>query len=182
MSKPVKELLRKELAARMEGISSLAVVGFSGVDAIATNAIRKRLRRKNITLRVVKNSIARQAFQSLGLAAAAELLDGPCAIAYAPDGVVGVVRELLEIGKESPNLTVKAAYMEGDIFGAARIKELSLYPTRDEAIALVVAAAVGPARKLAACLMGPARKLAGVIKAVEEKAKNAAPAPSPEAA
>jgi hypothetical protein len=46
----------------------------------------------------------------------------------------------------------------------------------------VVAAAVGPARKLAACLMGPARKLAGVIKAVEEKAKNAAPAPSPEAA
>ena len=185
MSKPVKELLRKELAARLEGIGSLAVVGFSGVDSVTTNAIRKRLRSKNISIRVVKNSVARAAFKSAGLEQAAALLDGPCAVAYAPDGVVGVVRELLAIRKDAPNLTVKAAYMEGDVFGAERIEELSKYPTREEAIALVVAAATGPARKLAGCLMAPARCLAGIIKTVEEKAKEkeAAPAaPSPEAA
>jgi ribosomal protein L10 len=177
MSKPVKEMLRKELAKRLEGIGSLAVVGFTGVDAITTNAMRKRLRRKNITLRVVKNSVARQAFQSLGLERAADLLDGPCAIAFAPEGVIGVVRELLEIGKDAPNLTVKAAYMEGDIFGAERIRELSRYPTREEAIALLVAAATAPGRKLAGCLLGPARQLAGIVKAVEDKAGSAAPVP-----
>ncbi len=182
MSKPVKELLRKELTKRLEGIGSLAVVGFTGVDAIATNAIRKRLRRKNITLRVVKNSVARQAFQSMGLERAADLLDGPCAIAFASEGVIGVVRELLEIGKGTPNLTVKAAYMEGDIFGTERIVELSKYPTREEAIALLVAAATSPGRKLAGCLLGPVRRLAGIVKAVEDRAGATAPAPSPEAA
>jgi ribosomal protein L10 len=183
MSKPVKELLRKELASRLEGVGSLAVVGFSGVDAVMTHQIRKRLRAKNITIRVVKNSVARQAFQSLKLEAVADLLDGPCAIAFAPDGVIGVVRELLAIGKEAPHLTVKAAYMEGDIFPAARIVELSRYPTREEAIALVVSAATGPARKLAACLVGPARTLAALVKAVEDKARaSSPPAPSPEAA
>ncbi|MCJ7545126.1 MAG: 50S ribosomal protein L10 [Phycisphaerae bacterium] len=182
MSKPVKELLRKELTGRLEGVDSLAVVGFSGVDAPMTHMIRKRLRAKNITMRVVKNSVARQAFQSVGLERVADLLDGPCAIAYAPDGVVGVIRELLELGKDAPTLTVKAAYMEGDVFGAERIAELSKYPTRDEAIALVVSAATGPGRKLAGCLMAPARKLAAVIKVVEDKARASSPAPLPEAA
>ena len=182
MSKPVKELLRKELAGRLEGIGSLAVVGFTGVDAVATHTIRKRLREKNITLRVVKNSVARQTFQSLHLEAVADLLDGPCAIAYAREGVVGVVRELLALGKDAPNLTVKAAYMEGDVFGADRIRELSRYPTREEGIALVVAAALAPGRKLGGCLLAPARNLAGVIKAIEEKAKASASAPEPEAA
>lgn len=182
MSKPVKEMLRKELVSRLEGVGSLAVVGFAGVDAVTTNAIRKRLRAKNITLRVVKNSVARQAFGSLGIEPVGDLLDGPCALAYAPDGVVGVVRELLAIGRDARNLTVKAAYMEGDVFPAERIFELSMYPTREEAIALVVSAGMGPGRKLAGCLLAPARKLAGIIKAVEEKAKAAAEAPAPEAA
>lgn len=182
MSKPVKELLRKELAGRLEGVDSLAVVGFSGVDAVMTHTIRKRLRAKNITMRVVKNSVARQAFQSVGLQRVADLLDGPCAIAYAPDGVVGVVRELLELSKDAPTLTVKAAYMEGDVFGAERIAELSKYPTRTEAIALVVSAAAAPARKIAGCLMAPARKLAAIVRAVEDKAKASPPARSPEAA
>ena len=72
--------------------------------------------------------------------------------------------------------------MEGDIFGAERIEELSRYPTRDEAIALVISAAMAPARTLAGCLMAPARTLAGIVKAVEDKARPSPAAPSPEAA
>ncbi len=175
MSKPVKELLRKDLIGRLEGVDSLAVVGFTGLDGVTTTEVRKRLAAKSITMTVVKNSVARQAFKSVGLVAAADMLDGPCAIAHCSEGVVTVVRELLEIGKDAPNLAVKAAYMEGEVFGAERIDELSKYPTREEAIALVVAAAMSPARKLAACLLAPGWKLAGIIKAVEEKATSAAP-------
>jgi len=175
MSKPVKELLRKNLIGRLEGVDSLAVVGFTGVDAVTTNAIRKRLVAKNIKMTVIKNSIARQAFKSVGLDDAIAMIEGPCAIAYGAEGVVTVVRELLEMGKDSPNLTVKAAYMDGEIFGAERIEELSRYPTWQEAIALLISAALGPAKKLAGCLVGPGRKLAGIVKAVEDKAEKAAP-------
>ena len=43
MSKPIKNLLRKEFIRRFEGITSLAVVGFTGLDAVSTNEIRGRL-------------------------------------------------------------------------------------------------------------------------------------------
>lgn len=174
MSKPVKELVRKELIKRLEGVESLAVVGFTGLDAVATNRIRGQLREKDIRLSVVKNSLAKQAFKEVGLSQACDLLDGPCAVAFSSDAqqvsVVDVVRQLMEMGKESPQLTVKAALLDGEVFGPDRVKELSNYPTRDEALATVVSCALAPAGKLAGCLIGPGGKVASLVKAVEEKA------------
>jgi len=173
MSRAVKELLRKELVRRFAGVDSLAVVDFTGLDAVTTRDVRARLREKHIHMTVVKNSIARQAFREVGLDVALELLDGPCAVAFAEDGcdvgVVTVVRELLDIHKESPALTVKGALLDGEVFGQDRIEELSKYPTRAEAVAKLVACMLGPAGRLAAAALGPGSKLAGAIKAIEDK-------------
>jgi large subunit ribosomal protein L10 len=182
MSKPVKELLRKELAKRLEDVTSLAIVGFTGIDAIATHQIRGRLRQKEIRLTVVKNSVARQAFKSVGMEPAADLLDGPCAVAYGADSVVTIVRELLEIGKDNKNLTVKGAVLDGDIFGADRIVELSKYPTRGEAVSRAVGCILSPGRRLAACLIGPGARIASILKTVQERHEKAEPAAPVEAA
>lgn len=169
MSKPVKELVRKELVRRFGDITSLAVVGFTGISAVDNDRLRARLRDKDIRLTVVKNVLARQAFKDIGLPRAADMLDGPCAIAYGGDSVVAVVRELLDIGKETPTLTVKAALLDGEIFEADRIDVLSKYPMRDEAIAAVVSCALGPARKLAGCVLAPGGRIAGALKAIADK-------------
>lgn len=173
MSKPVKELLRKELVKRLQGVTSLAVVGLTGIDAVATHQIRGQLRDKDIRLMVVKNSIARQVFDAVGLEGAKDLIDGPCALAFAvvPDKVevVIVVRELLYIGKETPNLTVKAAVLEGEPFGSDRIAEFSKFPTRDEAIRKTVTCVLCPGARLAGCLIGPGAKIAALLKAIREK-------------
>ena len=169
MSKPVKELMRKELISRFEGVTSLAVVDLTGVNAVANNMIRARLRDKGIRLTVVKNILARQAFKEVGLAQAGDMLEGPCAITSGGDNVVSMVRELLDIAKEVPALTVKAALLEGEVFPAERIVELSKYPTRDEAIAAVVACALSPGRKLAGCVLAPGSAIAGILKTLEEK-------------
>ena len=168
MSKPIKDLIRKVLMRRFDGISSMVVVGFSGLDGVATNRVRRRLLARDIRMLVVKNSLARQAFAALG-SPAANLLDGPCAVVYGSDNVVSIVRELLEIRKEAEALTVKAALLDGEVFGAERIDELSKYPTRDEAVARLIACALGPAGKLSACVTGPGGKLAALVKTVEER-------------
>ena len=67
MSKPIKELVQKELIKRFENLTSMAVVGFTGIDANTTREIRGRLREKTIRMTVVKNSIARQALDAVGL-------------------------------------------------------------------------------------------------------------------
>ncbi len=168
MSKPVKEMLRKDLIGRLEGVTSLAVVGFSGLDAISTHRVRSELEKKEIKLTVVKNSVARQAFEALGLEGAKELLDGPCAIAYGSDSVITVVRELLALAKESQQLTVKAALLDGEPFGPDRITALSKFPTRDEAIAKVAGTILAGGANLAGCLIGPGSKIASILKTIEE--------------
>jgi len=187
MSKPIKELVRNELVKRFQGVTSLAVVGFTGLDAMATHNVRGKLHAKDIRMTVVKNSIARQAFKTLGLEAASDSLDGPCAVAYGSDSVVTVVRTLLEVGKDAPQLTVKAALLEGVMFGADRIEELSKFPTRDEAISRVVSCVLSSGSRLSACLMGPGSAIASILKTVQDKAKDAeaaaaAEAPAPAAA
>lgn len=179
MSKPVKQLLRKELVKRLEGVRSLAVVGFTGIDAVRTRQIRGRLRGKQVRLMVVKNSIARQAFSDMGLDPEG-LFDGPCALAYGAEGeqvdVVSIVRELLEIGRETPELTVKAALLSGEVFGGDRVEELRKYPTRDEAMSRLSCCVLSAGANLAGCLTGPAGKLAGILKSIEEKHTEGGPA------
>ena len=174
MSKPVKELVRKQLISRFQGVRSLAIVGFTGLNALATNRIRGRLKDKQIRLMVVKNSLARQAFREVGIEQACELLEGPCAVVWGGDSAVDVVRELLDIGKEMPALTVKAALLEGDVFTTDRIEELSKFPTRDEAIANIVSAALSPGAKLVGCLKAPGGAIAGTLKTIEENQAEAA--------
>jgi ribosomal protein L10 len=183
MSKPVKKLIRDELIKRFDGVTQLAVVGFTGVDANTTNTIRARLAGKDIRVSVVKNALAKQAFRELGIDIVGQLLDGPCAVAYGADSVVTVVRELLDISKETPNLVVKAAFMEGDLFTQDKIAALSKYPTRPEAIGQALSCVLSAGANLAACIMGPAGQIAGILKSIEDKApaETAAPEVAPEA-
>ena len=183
MSKPVKALIRDELTQRLEGVTSLAIVGLTGINAITTSEIRKRLSEKEIRLLVVKNALARQAFKACGLDVACDLLDGPCALVYGGDNVVSIVRELFDIRKEqAKELVVKAAVMDGEPFGPDRVDALSKFPTRDEAIGTIVSCALAPGMKLAACILAPGSKIASLIKTIEEShAEEAAEAAAAEA-
>ncbi len=172
MSKPVKTLLRKDLIGRLEGVESLAVLSLTGVDGTDTNRLRRQLRAGGVSISVVKNSVAKYALEQVGLASAGGLLDGPCALAWGGEGVVTVVRTLLEEAKEIPAISVKGALLEGEIFGADRIEELSRYPTREEAIATVVMLAKSAGSRLAGCLIGPGGRLAGAIKSIEKQDEN----------
>jgi len=175
MSRPVKELLRKELARRFEGMTSLVVVGFTGIDGSTTHRIRHSLREKEVRMTVVKNALARQAFDSIGLPQVKNLIDGPCALAFSTDSArtsaVDIVRELLEIGKETPNLKVKAALLDGKAFGPERIEELSKFPTYDEAIGGIATSLVSPGRMLGGVLTGPGGRIAAMLKAISEKGR-----------
>lgn len=174
MSKPVKQMIRKDLARKFTNVNSVAVVGFSGLNSEQTYEMRGRLAGKDIQFKVVKNSMAKQAFQDVGLDAACDLLDGPCAVAWGADSIVSVVRELLDIHKTAPAVTVKAAVLDGEIFANERdVERLSKFPTRDEAIGQVVQAVLSAGANVAGCIVGPAGQIAGILKAIEEKGEAA---------
>lgn len=172
MSKPVKNLITETYRKRFVDLDSAVVIDIRGVASNDNNSIRCDLAQKQIKVTVVKNSLARTAFDGTGLAPLTDVLDGPSAMVYpvhSDVSVVTIARELITWAKQVPSLQFRGALMEGIVFTADQVDALSKYPTREEAQANVIQLLLSPARTLAAQVTSPGAKLASIIKTVQEK-------------
>ena len=60
MSKAVKDLLTRDLKSQLSGVSEALLVNVIGLNSLRTSKLRTELRKKNIKLEVIKNSMARR--------------------------------------------------------------------------------------------------------------------------
>jgi large subunit ribosomal protein L10 len=183
MSKKIKNLIEKELNAKFSPLDGVAVISPKGIDGTKTNLLRRRLGAKGVKFTVVKNTLAKRAASTTRLKGFEVLLDGPSAVVYGKAGIGNIARMLIEEGKNDETLELRGVFFDGEAYpGPKGVEQVSKLPTREEAIASIVGAILGPGRKLAGAVKGPGGKLAGVLKAIEEKAKDsAAAAPGPAA-
>ena len=175
MSKPVKNLMTESYKNRFEGLSGAVVIDIRGIEANENNALRTTLAQKHIRVSIVKNSLAKRAFEGTDMAGLDQILQGSSALVYPTNeqaSVVSVARELIEQAKTLQKMEFKGALLDGMLFGPNEIKRLSEYPTKEEAQAQVVQILLSPAQNLVGATQGPARKLASIIKAVQEKLEN----------
>jgi large subunit ribosomal protein L10 len=170
MSKPVKELIVSEYRRRFEGVDSGVLVEIRGLDAGGTGRLRSGLRGRGIRVTVIKNSLARKAFEGTLLDALRLALVGPTALVHGAESVVEVARELVDWAKKVKQLQLRAACLDGTLFeGAEGVARLSTLPTREEAQARVVTLLLSPARNLVGAAVGPGSKLLGIVKEIRER-------------
>lgn len=174
MSKPVKNIIMRDYKARIgqgtEQYPDAMLISIRGIKAVDTTRLRHGLAKKNIRVTVVQNALARKVFEGTNLAPLSELLTGSNALAYGGQSVIETAREIMAHLEKMPTLELKGAVLDGMLFkGKAGVKELSEFPTKDEAIGRVVTLIVSPARKLVAQIKGPGSTVAGIIKALETK-------------
>jgi large subunit ribosomal protein L10 len=187
MSKFVKNLITRDVAERFKEVEALGVINPRGINATKNNQIRRRLYEKGIEVTVVKNSLAKRALAAGRLKGFEQLLEGPCALVYGKVSISQVARALLDEKKGEEKLELRGIFFDGEIYsGQNGVETVSKLPTREEAIGLIMAAMLGPGKKLAGALKGPGGKLGGILKTIEEKApkgdESAAPAAEAEAA
>src|SRR5579859_6453215 len=179
MSKPVKDLITKELTARLKELDGVGVINPRGIDANKNHGIRRRLHEKGLKMMVVKNTLAKRAVGDGKLKGFDKLLDGPSAVIYGKASISTLARQLLDERKNDENLELRGIFFDGELYtGEKGIEQVSKLPTREEAVANVLAAILGPGRKLAAALKGPGGKLGAVLKTIEDKAKEKEGAPA----
>jgi large subunit ribosomal protein L10 len=183
MSKTVKNLIMKELTAKLGESDAVAVINPRGIDAIKNNHIRRKLHDKGVKMTVVKNTLAKRAVGGGKLKGFDVLLDGPSAVIYGKASISEIARILLDEKKTIEKLELRGIFFDGEIYaGDKGVEQVSKLPTRQEAIGLLVAALLGPGKKLAGALKGPGGKLGAVLKSIEEKAKERGDAAPAEAA
>jgi large subunit ribosomal protein L10 len=178
MSKKVKSLIEKELNTKFNPLDGVAVISPKGIDGTKTNQLRRKLGEKGFKMTVVKNTLARRAAASTKLKGFEVLLDGPSAVIYGKASVATIARMLIEEKKADERIELRGVFFDGEVYaGQKGVEQVSKLPTREEAIATILAVVLGPGRKLAGAVKGPAGKVAGILKSIEEKAeKSAAPA------
>lgn len=172
MSKPVKALMEKELARRFADVDSVAVINPRGINAIRNNQIRRKLRQMGLRMTVVKNSLLKRATASSRLAGVHQLLDGPSALIYGKASVSAIARLLLEEKKNDEKIELRGIFFDGEVYvGEEGVRQVSKLPTREEALAMIVAAILSPGRKLAGAIKAPGGRIAAILKTIEQKAK-----------
>lgn len=170
MSKLVKKMLSDELRRRLAGVEHALVVSVAGLDAQRTFKLRRELRSKNISLMVVKNSVARRAVEGTPLAAAFEQMEGALAVVWGGEDVVSLAKEVMRLAedKQFTPFAARGGVMEGTRLTAEQVKEVSKWPSRAEQLSLLVGQILGPGARLAAQLLGPGGALASQIQQLAE--------------
>lgn len=176
MSYAVKGLVQNEYTKRFHGVNSFIVLQTIGINGIDNNKMRGDLKKKGVKMMVVKNSLMRRALESLGHPKGGQLFDsGPCTVAFGGDSIVDVAKTLETWLQKNKMLTIKGAYVEGEVLNAAATKGLSKMPTRAELQARIVQITMTPGSTIAGCLAGPGSVIAGCVKTlIEKKEKEAA--------
>jgi len=169
MSKPVKNLIVESYRQRFDGVTGAVLVNFRGIDANANNALRGALAQNNMRVSVVKNNLAKLAWTGTAIEGLSGLVDGPSAVVFGGESVVDIARALMEQAKAIEQLTFLGALMEGQLFGPDQVEALSKYPTREEAQGQAVQLVMSPGQNVVAAALGPGRKVASLVKAIEDK-------------
>jgi large subunit ribosomal protein L10 len=184
MSKAIKQMQMDALADTFGDVQDFVLLSISGLNAQQDNGLRAALRKKSVRLLQVKNSLARIALDRAGVKIGKDspYWVGPTVFAWGGASVADLARAIDEQLKNpktaavyKDKVTIKGAVAEGQLLG---FDEAKTRPTREEALAAIVAAILGPASQIAGCLTGPAAQVASQIKTLSEKKEEGAPAPA----
>lgn len=169
MSKHVKKLMMDEMRQAFAGVRDLLVVDLKGVDAISDNAMRLKLREKEIHLRVVRNSLARKVFTEAGITGVCDYFEGPSAIVWGGPSVVDLAKEIAEWADKVEPLNIKGGVSDGETISAADVVALSKMPSREEMLGMIVGQVLSPGARLCGLILSPGGRLASQLKSRAEE-------------
>lgn len=139
MSKYVKDLLTKGIAKRIDGVEDALLVDVIGMDANQSVALRRQLREKNISLMVVKNSLAKRATEGSALSRAFEGSEGSLALVWGGEDFISLTKEVSALDKSSDfeKFETRGGVMDGEALTADKVKEISKWPNREEQLSIL---------------------------------------------
>jgi large subunit ribosomal protein L10 len=184
MSKVIKQMEMDALKSAFQDVRDAVVLSVKGLSCQLEGSLRATLRKKNIRLKMVKNSLTRRVFDELGIRISADspMWIGPTTFAWGANSIAELSRAIDEELKKSKQaaaykdkVNVKGAIADGEVIG---FDQALSRPTREEAIAQILGAILGAGSVIAGCLTGPISQVASQIQTIGEKKEEESPAPA----
>lgn len=148
---------------------SAVVSDYRGLTVDQMTRMRAKARESGVYLRVVRNTLARRAIEGTEYECLKDTLVGPTMFAFSQEDPGSAARLLKDYAKEFEALQIKALSIGGKLLGPGDIDRVAKLPTRDEALALLMAVMQAPVAKLARTLNEVPGKLARTLAAVRDQ-------------
>lgn len=138
-----------DIAQKIKDSKATVVVEYAGLSVEEFSELRGNLRQENVEIKVIKNNIARRAFEQEKFNQLLDEISGPVAIAFAKDDVTAAPRVLSNFAKNHKSLVLKAGTMDNDYADNEQINELATLPNRDGMLSMLLSVLEEPIRGLA---------------------------------
>ena len=145
------------------------LLSFKGITVPQATELRSRIREKGGKYRVVKNTLALIAVDGKGLAHLKDQFQGPTAVAYINDDVVGLAKALTDFKKDVPAIEFKGGVVDGKPIAGADVDSLAKMPSREELLTKLVYLLQSPITRLARGLAAIPRQLVVVLDQVARR-------------
>jgi large subunit ribosomal protein L10 len=173
-------LNRSEKAAVVEGIGaevasaqSIIVAEYRGLEVGAITNLRKQARNSGVSLRVLKNTLARRAVAGTPFEGLASQMVGPLIYGISKDPVAAA-KVLADFAKGNDKLVLKAGAMPNYVMDAAGVKALASMPSREEMLARLLGTMQAPMAQFVRTLNEVPGKFVRTLAALEKKKAEAA--------
>jgi large subunit ribosomal protein L10 len=148
---------------------SAVVSDYRGLTVSQMTDLRAKARASGVYLKVIRNTLARRAVKGTDYECLDPALVGPTLLAFSHEEPGAAARLLKEYAKDNEALEVRALSIGGQLLAATDIDRVAKLPTRDEALALLMATMLAPIGKLARTFNDVPGKLVRVIAAVRDQ-------------
>ena len=164
-----KQTIVTEVALYAADALSMVAADYRGLTAADMTKLRAEARNAGVKIKIVRNTLARRALSGTTYECMAETLVGPVLLAFAYKDPGSNARLLRDFAKTNDKLAIKSLSLGGKLFGKEHINAIANLPTKDEAIAKLMAVMQAPIAKFVQTLAAPPAKLVRTLAAVRDK-------------
>ncbi len=164
---------KKSIVAEVSTIaaSALSAVAaeYRGMTVEAMTDLRAKARNEGVYLRVVKNSLVKRAVEGTEFECMQDSLVGPLIMAFSQEDPGAAARLVKNFSKDNDKLIAKVIAIGGEVLPIEQLDALSKLPTRDQAIALLMAVMKAPTEKLVRTINEVPAKMVRTVAAVRDQ-------------
>ncbi len=164
LNRSEKEAVIKEVTDLAAKSQTLVMAEYRGITVAGMTDLRAKARAADVSLSVLKNTLARRALAGTSFEVAADEMTGPLIYSFSEDAVAAA-KIVAEFAKTNDKLVIRAGVYSGKALDANGVKELASIPSKEVLLA-----------QLLGLMQSPVSRTARVLAALAEKKGEAAAA------
>lgn len=153
MPTPRKVEIVGELSKQISQSAIIVGAEYKGLRVAEMAALRRQLRTKGLSVRVIKNTLLRLAASAAGRPEVGELAQGPTVIVFGLDDAAEAAKAIREYVQTARNaFAPRQAYFEGSLISARDLNDIATLPPKPVLIGRLAGGLQGPIYRLAQLL------------------------------